>query len=115
MKKLIIAATIAAASLGTNAEMIHVSNILATTQFEGAGRIGDKVHALVRLTDTSRLCGKGELEAIVTASTGRTGTGCWRVVGDAVYLTGINVLQDAMIPISQFEGSPLPVGKMAGK
>ena len=60
-------------------------------------------------------CGKGELEAVVTASTGRTGTGCWRVVGDAVYLTGINVLQDAMIPLSQFEGSPLPVGKMAGK
>ena len=114
MKKLITLAALAAAITPTFAEMVSVSNVLATTNFEAINRKKEKTSVFVRLTDASRLCGSGELEAIVTFGSGRTESGCWRVVGDAVYLTGVLYLGDTVIPVSQFKGSPLPTGKVTG-
>lgn len=114
MKKLITLAALAAAITPTFAEMVSVSNVLATTKFEAINRKKEKTSVFVRLTDASRLCGTSELEAIVTFGSGWTESGCWRVVGDAVYLTGVLYLGDTVIPVSQFEGSPLPTGKVVG-
>ena len=105
MKKLIITAALAGASLGTIAGTVDVSSVTAKAEGKGTDLGGRPVSFKVQLTDGTNTCLRGTLEAVVTNSRG-TAIGCWRIIGDNVYFTDMLSLgmRDAMVPLSAFEG-----------
>ena len=105
MKKPIITTALVVASLGAIAGAVDVSSVTAKADGKGTDLGGRPVSFNVQLTDGAHTCGSGTLEAVVTNSRG-TGLGCWRIIGDNVYLTNVLSLgmRDAMVPLSAFEG-----------
>ena len=105
MKKLITSAPLAVASLGAIAGTVDVSSVTAKAVVRGADLAGKPVSFNVQLTDGTRTCTSGTLEAVVT-NKGGTAIACWRIIGDNVYLTGLVsiFMRDTMVPLSAFEG-----------
>lgn len=103
--KLVITAALAVASLGAAAGAVDVSSVTAKATGNSTDYLGRPVTFEVQLTDGTRTCTSGTLEALVT-NKGSPAIACWRIIGDNVYLTSMRRLDmsDALVPLSAFEG-----------
>lgn len=104
MKRALISAALAVA-ITAAAGKVDVSSVTAKAVVKGADLAGRPTSFNVQLTDGTRTCTSGTLEAVVTNKEG-TAIACWRIIGDNVYLTGLIgiFMRDTMVPLSAFEG-----------
>ena len=113
MKKLIVSAALAVASICAAAGKVDVSSVTGKAVVKATDITGKAATFNVQLTDGTRTCTSGTLEAVVTNKEG-TAIACWRIIGDNVYLTGLIgiFMRDTMVPLSAFEGDG--VAKLRG-